>query len=250
MSTDSKLNLPIDLSFNFTDQFKVNHSLSFLLGLRSLETYCKSLPFAESFAACVDYVVKERELNIDAVKKSALLIPQTGPLLITSNHPTGILDGAVLLCAILSRRSDVLIVANDLLTEIPLLGDFIIPIKKTSTGDQNGLRTLIQVRKAWKRNACVVVFPAGTVEHWRWKNFKVCDAPWTDAFQNLADTLKVPEISACLTLQNPLWFHLFAAVSKQARSALLILTFLSFKNKSTLSPVFFSIKHKYFINVS
>lgn len=250
MSTDSKLNLPINLSFNFTDQFKVNHSLSFLLGLRSIETYCKSLPCTESFAACVDHVVKERKLDIDAVKQSALLIPQSGPLLITSNHPTGILDGAVLLCALLSRRSDVLIVANDLLTEIPLLEHFIIPIKKTSKGDLNGLRTLIHVRKAWKRNACVVVFPAGTVEHWHWKKFKVCDAPWTDAFQNLANILKVPEISACLTLQNPMWFHLFAAISKQARSALLILAFLDFKNKSSKSPVFFNLKQKFFINAS
>lgn len=240
MSSDTNSDLPIDLSLNFTDKFKVNHMLSLLLGLRSMESYCKSLPFSDCLAACVDYVVEERGFNINQIKNMANFIPQSGPLLITSNHPTGILDGAVLLCALLSRREDILIVANDLLGDLPVLGNYIIPIKKTASGDQKGTSTLIRVRRAWKQNACVVVFPAGTVEHWHWNKLKVCDAPWTNTFQNLAEILKVPEIQAHLTMRNPVWFHIFAAISKQARLALLLHAFHTFKNNNVLSPVSFN----------
>lgn len=227
--------------FNFTDIFRVNSWLSFIFGLRSMEAYCKSLPLSDGLAACVDHVIKDRQLNIDSLKKSAIFVPQTGPLLITSNHPTGILDGAVLLCALLSRRSDIFIVGNDLLTKIPLLSDIIIPIKKTQFGDQNGIGSLIRVKRVWKQNACVVVFPAGTVEHWQWNKFKVCDAPWTEAFQNLAEISKVPQICVHLPFKNPVWFHIFSAFFKKARYALLIHAFFSTKNKNKFLPVIFKI---------
>lgn len=237
---DKESGILVKTNFDFTSNFGIKPALSYLLGLRHMESYCKVLPFSDGIAACVDHVVKERGINIDQIKKAACFIPRSGPLLVTSNHPTGILDGAVLLCALLSRRADILIVANDLLKDLPLLGDFIIPIKKTAAGDQNGTSTLIQVRSAWKRNACVAVFPSGTVEHWRWNQFKICDAPWTDAFQNLAEVLKVPEIQAHLTIRNPVWFHMFAAISKQARLALLLHAFHTFKNNNALPPISFN----------
>lgn len=239
---DERSDALIKPNFDFTNNFGINPTLSYLLGLRSMESYCKTLPFSGGLAACVDYVVIERGLNIEQIKQAASLIPPLGPLLITSNHPTGILDGAVLLCALLSRRSDILIVANDLLGDLPLLGDYIIPLKKTFKGDQNGSRTLIQVRRAWKRNACVAVFPSGTVEHWRWSKFKICDAPWTNAFQNLAGRLKVQEIRVQLNLKNPTWFHIFSALSQQARIFLLIHAFLVFKNNNELSPMLLDYK--------
>lgn len=237
---DERSVLLVSPNFDFTSTFGLNPTLSYLLGLRFLESYCKALPFSNGFADCVDFVVKERGFDVDKIKKAACIIPLSGPILITSNHPTGILDGAVLLCALLSRRADVLIVANDLLVDLPMLGNYIIPIKKTKFGDRNGTNMLIQVRRAWKRNACIVVFPSGTVEHWHWNKFKICDAPWTTTFQNFANILKVTEFQARLTMQNPVLFHIFAAFSKRARLIFLIHAFNFYKNSNNLSPISFS----------
>lgn len=222
-------------SLDFTAHFNVPRSWAYLLGLRAAEAYCKTLPVPAGLAACVDRVVMERGCQIDRIKNAALAIPQKGALLITANHPTGILDGAVLLCALLSRRPDVRIVANDLLCCVPLLGELIIPIKKTSDGDLHGFSALMEVRRSWKRGECVVVFPAGTVAHWQWKSMAVLDAPWTTTLQDFADVLKVQEFRAALRLKNPIWFHVCAAFSRKARVALLLWAFLN--NRSQLIDV-------------
>ena len=214
-------------SLDFTARFGIPHTWAYLLGLRATEAYCKTLPTPLGLAACVDRVVLDRGLQIASIKEAARFIPKTGALLVTANHPTGILDGVVLLCALLSRRDDVRIVANDVLCCVPVLGDRIIPIKKTSAGDSYGFSALIEIRRAWKRSECVVVFPAGTVAHWQRKSMVIADAPWTTSIQDFAKSLKIPECRAALTIKNPAWFHVCAAVSRKARVAFLLRAFLS-----------------------
>lgn len=229
-----------DGSAKIFSKFHVNRVTSFLLGLNALEEYCGTLPISIGLQSCVNKVVSDRGLCVDKILAAAVSIPQKGPLLVTANHPTGILDGAVLLCGLLSRRSDVLIVANDLLCELPLLGGSIIPIKKTTLGDVNGLGALIQVRRAWKKNQCVVVFPAGTVSHWQWSKLSVVDAPWTLSFQKLSASLKVAEYRAAISIKNPLWFHFCSAFSRKARLALLIRAFFCRQKLTVDSPVIFN----------
>jgi len=214
-------------SLDFTAHFGVPHTWAYLLGLRAAEAYCKTLPTSVGLAACVDQVVLDRGLQIANVKEAARFIPQTGALLVTANHPTGILDGVVLLCALLSRREDVRIVANDVLCCVPVLGDRVIPVKKTNAGDSHGFSALIEIRRAWKRGECVVVFPAGTVAHWQRKSMAIADAPWTTSVQDFAKSLKIPEYRAALAVKNPAWFHVCAAVSRKARVAFLLRAFLS-----------------------
>ena len=231
----------LDKPLDFTANFGVGEIAARLLGLRAAEVYCRTLPALNGLAACVDQVITDQGLHIESIKKAARLIPQKGALLITANHPTGILDGTVLLCALLSRRDDVWIVANDLLTGIPVIGQRVIPVKKTNSGDSNGFGALMQVRRAWKRNECVVVFPAGTVAHWQWKSMAVADAPWTTSIQNFAALLKVTECRAVLAIRNPIWFHMFAAVSRKARVALLLRAFFSKSGTGTPHPVVFTL---------
>ena len=226
-------------SLDFTAHFGVPEIWARLLGLRTAEAYCKTLPVFDGLAACVDQVLIDRGLQINLVKEAARFIPQNGALLVTANHPTGILDGVVLLCALLSRRSDIRIVANDVLCSIPVFGDRVIPIKKTNDGDSDGFSALMQIRRAWKRNECVVVFPAGTVAHWQWKSMAIADAPWTTSIQSFAASLKIPEYRAVLAVKNPAWFHICAAVSRRARLAFLLRAFLSSTSSHPSHPVAF-----------
>lgn len=226
---------------DFTAKFGVPQTWATLLGLRTAQAYCATLPAPLGLAACVNQVAIDCGLQIDHIKKAAQLLPQNGALLVTANHPTGILDGVVLLSALLSRRSDVWIVANDVLSNIPVLKEYIIPVKKTDAGDTNGYSTLVQVRRAWKRNQCVVVFPAGTVAHWQWNSLAIADAPWASSLQTFAAALKVPECRATLTIRNPAWFHFCAAISRKARLALLLRAFFSKKVRQPLHPVSFKL---------
>lgn len=226
--------------FNYTAQFGVGKYKSKLLGLRAIETYCRKLPADEGLAACVDQVIIDQGLPIDHIKAAAHCIPKTGPLLITANHPTGILDGAVLLCALLSIRSDIRILSNQLLSGIPVLGGYVIPVDKSNRGEPDGHRILLNIRRNWKHNRCIVVFPAGTVSHWQWKSMKISDAPWTTTIQDLAAAQSVTEYRAKIELKNPSWFHLCAAISRDARVALLLRAFLSNRNHKKSYPVKFA----------
>ena len=224
---------------DFTAHFGVPETWARLLGLRAAEVYCKTLPVAAGLAACVDKLVLDHGLQIEHIKNAAKAIPQKGAVLVTANHPTGILDGVVLLCALLSRRSDIRVVANDLLCDVPVLGDRVIPIKKTSFRDSGGLGALLGIRRAWKRNECVIAFPSGTVAHWQWKSMAIADAPWTNNIQSLSASLGVPEYRAALAIRNPAWFHICAAVSRKARLALLLRAFLSNTAGHPSHPVVF-----------
>ena len=228
-------------SLDFTAHFGVAEIWARLLGLRTAEAYCKTLPIFDGLAACVDQVLLDHGLQISHIKEAARSIPQNGALLVTANHPTGLLDGTVLLCALLSRRNDIRIVANDLLCNIPVLGDRVIPIKKTIYGDSDGFSALMQVRRAWKRNECVVVFPAGTVAHWQWKSMAIADAPWTTSIQSFSAILKVPEYRALLAVKNPTWFHICAAFSRRARLAFLLRVFFSNISGHPSHPVAFKL---------
>jgi putative hemolysin len=212
-----------------------------LLGLHSAAAYYLTLPTDVSLAACVEKILIDRKFDLTSIRVAARCIPQRGPLLVTSNHPTGILDGVVSLAALLSRRNDVRVVANAALCRIPILADRLIGIRKTDSSHRGNRNALMAIRSAWKRDECVIIFPAGTVAHWQWREMRVADAPWTDGVQRFAAKLDVPECRATMTIKNPLWFHGCAAISRKARTALLLRAFFAHSAKTSLSPVKFEL---------
>lgn len=163
-------------------------------------------------------------------------VPERGPLLITANHPTGILDGVVLMAALLQRRHDVYILANQRLETIPHFADHHIPVEKSASASTSR-KMFRRIRHAWNANSCVVHFPAGTVAHWQPKSRAVADAPAEDSVPRLAARLGVPHFHATLFLENPAWFHAVAAVSRYARTVLLIRLFYAGSRVARHPPV-------------
>lgn len=224
---------------NFSKLFGVPKIWAYLLGLNKAECYCKSLPLESGLFECVKKISQDHGLIVEQIFNSAEQIPQTGPLLITANHPTGILDGVVVLCALLSRRKDVYVVANEILHKIPILGSHIIAVNKTNEDHKNNLSVLFKVRQAWQKNQCVVIFPAGTVAHWQWSQHSITDAPWNTNLQDFAKKLNVPEFRASISLKNPIWFHILAPLSKTFRIVFLLHAFLNINKKPLSTPIGF-----------
>lgn len=211
-----------------------------LLGLRAIEDYYRTLPTVEGLSACADRVLSDYGIDVAQIHATARCIPKEGALLVTSNHPTGILDGVLLLSALLSRRKDIRIVSNDILYAVPVLADRIIPIKKLSSPTSQNHYALLAICRSWKRMECVIAFPAGTVAHWQWRRMRIADAPWHEGIQRFATKLDIPEYRAELTVKNPYWFHGCAAVSRKARTALLLRAFLAGFRKHPSQPLAFS----------
>lgn len=212
------------------------------LCLEQAEQDCRKLGRAEDLSSGLEPILRARGIDPDVLRACAKTLPNRGPLLITSNHPTGILDGVVLATALLDRRRNVKVVANRLLEKVPHFSDHFIPVDKHG-GQTAALRTFRAIRKAWQENACVVLFPAGTVAHWQFSQRAIAEAPATESVQQLAAKLEVPHHQATLFLRNPAWFHCAAAVSRQARMALLLRAFYTGPDVLRVPPLEFSEIH-------
>jgi putative hemolysin len=116
-------------------------------------------------------------------------IPRTGPVLVTANHPFGIVEG-LLLATILPRiRPDVRILANAALAAIPELREFCI--FADVSGNHGSVSTNTSELKkclAWlDAGGLLAAFPAGEVSHLRWGSRTIADSPWNPAVARLAE---------------------------------------------------------------
>lgn len=159
-----------------------------------------------------------------AVPEADLLrIPLTGPVVVVSNHPFGMLDGMVLDAVLRRRRGDIKILANSLLCGIPELAEHFIPVDVHGREAGKGfnaryLRTALQ----WLQNGgLLAVFPAGEVASWRFKARRVVDPPWRSTAARLARMSSATTIPAWFSGSNSVGFHLAGLVHPLLRTAAL-----------------------------
>jgi len=94
-------------------------------------------------------------------------VPVSGPLVVVSNHPFGILDGTILGALMGSLRPDVKIMTNSLLAGIPELHEccfFVDPFGRRSSVRANQ-RALRRAAFWLRQGGSLVIFPAGEVSH-------------------------------------------------------------------------------------
>ncbi len=92
-------------------------------------------------------------------------IPATGPLIVVANHPHGLVDGMVLAGLIGRVRQDYKILTRNLLTGVPEIEDFMVPV--AFPHEEDAIRQNLEMRKiamaTLKAGGCVVLFPSGSV---------------------------------------------------------------------------------------
>lgn len=92
-------------------------------------------------------------------------IPPTGPVIVVANHPHGLVDGLVLAELIGKVRTDYKILTRSLLTGIPEIEKFMLPV--AFPHEENSQRLNINMRKEamahLKDGGVIVLFPAGVV---------------------------------------------------------------------------------------
>lgn len=92
-------------------------------------------------------------------------IPPTGPLVVVANHPHGLVDGMVMAELIGRVRTDYKILTRSLLTGIPEIAEFLIPVPFPH--EDNSREMSLQMRADsmahLKAGGVIVLFPAGKV---------------------------------------------------------------------------------------
>jgi len=167
------------------------------------------------------------------------LLPATGPLVIVSNHPRGIVDGLALMSACRHARPDVRVVANHLLARIPELREFCFFVDPFAHPAASA-RSLAGLRAAhrWLRGGgALIMFPAGEVAHGPALGGMRLEAPWKATAERLADAAGAPMIRAQIDGQNSRLFYALGRIHPALRTALLPREFLK-KRGGTVTIAF------------
>jgi len=106
-------------------------------------------------------------------------IPKDEKITIVSNHPSGGIDGLLLLYLSHQARSQGRILVNDVLFELPQLASLFVPIDKFTSGS-GGQRGLGTVDHFYQGSEPVLLFPAGKTS--RPRKGKLWDEHWQSSF--------------------------------------------------------------------
>lgn len=106
--------------------------------------------------------------------------PRQGPVVVVANHPSGVIEGLLLMSLLHAIRPDCRVLLNSLLDRVPECHDFaffVNPFGGPGAIAQNRAGMTAALR--WLRNGGVLlVFPAGEVARLNWSAGEIRDPPW------------------------------------------------------------------------
>lgn len=167
---------------------------------------------------CFEYGDKILNLSVEA--EGVEHVPESGPVLIIANHPGGISDGNALWRALVDRRPDMTFFANrDALRICPGLEDRIIPVewRRHELSRRRARETLKSAMEAFNSGRCVVIFPAGRMADWSWKERRLVEPPWSATGVSIARRFNAPIVPMGVTQRMPMAYYVLAQIHEELR---------------------------------
>jgi putative hemolysin len=176
-------------------------SFDTLLGLSTLQRMYDTLPpghFPDAALERLNVAIDEYDLD---------RVPADGPVVVVANHPTGALDGLVLLSTLRRRRADVRVLGNQWLTRIPEMRAWTIPVNPFRACAKVNVRGLREARRWVEGGGALVVFPSGAVARETDDESLAVDEPWHEGVLALLDWTDAPVVPAHLSGRSSAWFR-------------------------------------------
>jgi len=109
--------------------------------------------------------IKHMGIRIDTPPEEIARIPKTGPVVVVANHPSGLVDGMIMAEMVNRVRSDFRILTRSLLTGIPEVEEFMIPVPfpHEENSRELGLEMRTLTMEHLKAGGVIILFPAGRV---------------------------------------------------------------------------------------
>jgi putative hemolysin len=168
----------------------------------------------------LERLLAELDIRMEVDPADLARVPRTGPVVVVSNHPFGMLEGAVLGTLLSRIRPDVKIVANGLLAGVPGLDGrclYVNPFGERRARMSNS-RALRTGAKWLKAGGMLVVFPAGEVSHWQFRRAAVTDPAWSESIARLLRLTGAATLPVFFKGMNSLPFHLLGLLHPRLRT--------------------------------
>ncbi|MGL5600893.1 MAG: lysophospholipid acyltransferase family protein [Silvania sp.] len=166
----------------------------------------------------VEQVLEHLDILCTISSRDLEQIPEHGPLVIISNHPTGTLDGLALMYVVSRVRRDVKVVTNRLLTHLEPLSSLFIPVD--NLGGKTAKTSLVQMEQHLQNAGVLIFFPAGEVS--RPTRHGIRDKKWHSGFIKMASKLRVPLLPVHIHAHNSLLFYASTLISPTLSMLLLM----------------------------
>ena len=104
-------------------------------------------------------------IDVHTPPEQVARIPATGPLVVVSNHPHGMVDGIILADLIGRVRTDYKVLTRSLISNIEEVAGFMIPVPFQHEEDSlgKGLEMRREAMAVLARGGVIILFPAGAV---------------------------------------------------------------------------------------
>ncbi|MDZ4096732.1 MAG: lysophospholipid acyltransferase family protein [Paracoccaceae bacterium] len=163
-------------------------------------------------------------IRIDTPLDEIRRIPATGPVVIASNHPHGLVDGMILAHLVNHVRSDFKILTRSLLTGIPEVAQFMIPVPfpHEENARELGLAMREETMAHLKAGGVIILFPAGQVACSEGFFGPAIEAEWNLFTHKMLHRSGAVVVPVCFTGQNSRWYQIANKLSATLRQGLLL----------------------------
>jgi putative hemolysin len=166
----------------------------------------------------IEQVLEHFRFSYKVSSKEVENIPASGRVVIIANHPLGALDALSLIDLIHSVRSDIKVVANDVLAQVDPLKPILIPLDVF--GKKVDKEALARIYEALDREEAVIIFPSGEVSRARPGGIK--DTKWQKGFLKFALKKQSPILPVYIKAKNSALFYTLSSLNKKLSTALLV----------------------------
>ncbi len=212
----------------FSNPFKANtiRVLEWLTAkiqlLRLIRSFEKSgAPFGSPFWP---KAIRHMGIRIDTPDAEVARIPATGPVVIVANHPHGLVDGMVMAEIVNRVRSDFKILTRSLLTGIPEVEEFMIPVPfpHEENARELGLQMRNETMAHLRAGGVIILFPAGKVAMSETWFGPAIEAEWNVFTHKMVRSSGATIVPMHFTGQNSRLFLIANKLSDTLRQGLLL----------------------------
>lgn len=168
--------------------------------------------------------IKHMGIRLGTPETEVARIPKAGPLVVVANHPHGLVDGMIMAELVNRVRPDFKILTRSLLTGIPEVAEFMIPVPfpHEKNARELGLQMRQLTMEHLKNGGAIIVFPAGKVAMSPGFFGKAVEAEWNVFTHKMIQRSGATILPIHFTGQNSRLFLIANKLSDTARQGLLL----------------------------
>ena len=195
-----------------------------LLGLKRLDNLYRT--------KCVEeydiHSFLKRVLDIFQVRHQVMSgsldsIPAEGPAVVVANHPYGGIEGVALADILLHKRSDVKVLTNEILRQIPELRELFIGVDILSKdARRKNIKAIAKAQEWVEQGHLLLMFPAGEVSSFDTDLKQVTDPVWHSTAAKIARKTGASITTVFVEGRNSWLFQALGMIHPRLRTARLI----------------------------